>query len=355
MNLQPLKETLNTFLDWHPSRIQTFEELIFAIIKSKTVTIKELAINMGCSQNLKAKITKIERLFLHQDYDFTIMGKILFKMLKIEGKVKIAIDRTNWQFGEKNLNFFVAAIVLGNISIPLSWILLDKKGNSSTDERKVLIEEVLKIIPKEKIEVILADREFVGEQWLAFLQEEKDIPFAIRVKKSEQIIDEKGKKTKLKAYFSSMKTGQFRTASTKLYKIPINLTCLQLEKEQLFLASNVFLGQEALLAYKQRWSIERSFKSLKTSGFNLEDTHITDQKKLAKLFTIASLALTLCVIAGHIKNQIQPIKIKKHGRPVYSIFTYGFDFLKDYFSNTQNPLLSFLVGLFQNYIFEAFQ
>ena len=40
------------------------------------------------------------------------------------------------------------------------------------------------------------------------------------------------------------------------------------------------MGQEALTMYKKRWSIERTFKSLKTSGFNIEDTHITDPNKL---------------------------------------------------------------------------
>ncbi|WP_250311242.1 hypothetical protein [Rickettsia endosymbiont of Oedothorax gibbosus] len=53
----------------------------------------------------------------------------------LTGKISLAIDRTSWQFGIKNLNFFVATIVYGNISIPIAWLLLDKKGNSSTNER----------------------------------------------------------------------------------------------------------------------------------------------------------------------------------------------------------------------------
>lgn len=88
----------------------------------------------------------------------------------------------------------------------------------------------------------------------------------------------------------------------------IKITCLQLKREQLFIASNVLIGECSLLAYKQRWSIERSFLSLKSSGFN---THITDKKKLEKLFAIVSLSLAICVLAGDIKNKIYPIKIKK--------------------------------------------
>ena len=44
MNTGSLQELLYTFLDWHPARIQTFIGLIFAVIKAKTVKVKEMAI-----------------------------------------------------------------------------------------------------------------------------------------------------------------------------------------------------------------------------------------------------------------------------------------------------------------------
>lgn len=364
MNTQSLYEILYIFLSWHPARIKTFTELIWGMVQTKTVRLKELALYVASKGNLHAKIVKIERLFLQQTICFVAMGKIIVKLLNQTGKVKIAIDRTNWQFGSSNLNFFVAAIVYGNISIPIAWLLLDKKGNSSTKERKKLIEQILIIVPSEIIEVILADREFIGEEWFEFLSITQELPFAIRVKKNEQIKHTNGGKMKLGKYFANMQIGEVKTVETKLYNtITIKITCLQLEKEQLFVASNIFIGEPALLSYKQRWSIERSFKSIKTSGFNIEDTHITDRKKLEKLFAITSLALAVCVIAGEIKNNIYPIKIKKHGRKLYSLFTYGFDWLRDYFCNSQhcnsqnhqNRSLSVMFGLLQCQIMQAME
>lgn len=110
-----------------------------------------------------------------------------------------------------------------------------------------------------------------------------------------------------------------------------------------------------MVNYKQRWSIERTFKSLKTAGFNLEDTHITDIVKLEKLFAIVSLALGICVIAGDIKNNTMAIKIKKHGYKAFSLFTYGFDWLKDYFCNSQNDALSLMFERLREKIMSAFQ
>jgi hypothetical protein len=46
----------------------------------------------------------------------------------------LAMDRTNWQFGRKNINFLVIALVVGKVSIPIAWRILPaktKQGNSN--------------------------------------------------------------------------------------------------------------------------------------------------------------------------------------------------------------------------------
>ncbi|WP_336719223.1 transposase, partial [Chryseobacterium mucoviscidosis] len=44
--------------------------------------------------------------------------------------------------------------------------------------------------------------------------------------------------------------------------------------------------EESWEYYKKRWQIETLFKAFKSSGFNIESTHVTDQKRLEKLFMI---------------------------------------------------------------------
>ena len=342
METQSLRELLYTNLNWHPARISTFSELIFSVVKTRTVKIKELALNISSKGTIKAKIAKIERLFLKQDFDYTTIGRTILTLLNKGSKISIAIDRTNWQFGAKDLNFLVASIIDDNISIPISWKLLDKKGNSNTSERKALIEEILQIIPAENIGIIVADREFVGEDWFSYLSQEKKLPFAIRLKKCELLRHPNGGKLKIGKYFADVAARERKTLDTKIYDLNLKITCLGLEKEHLFIASNSVVGDDALICYKQRWSIERTFKSIKTSGFNIEDTHMSDLSKLRKLFGILSLALTICVIAGKIKNDIISIVIKKHGRKLCSLFTYGFDWLRDCLNGSKNSQVKIL-------------
>ena len=70
------------------------------------------------------------------------------------------------------------------------------------------------------------------------------------------------------------------------------------------------------------------FKAFKTTGFNLEDTHLTDYERLDKLLMLTALAFIWAYKVGIYRhNEIQNIKIKKHGRLAKSLFSYGLEWL----------------------------
>ena len=48
--------------------------------------------------------------------------------------------------------------------------------------------------------------------------------------------------------------------------------------------------EQAMTYNKQRWQIETLFKGLKSSGFNIEDTLVTDLERLGKLFLLTMIA-----------------------------------------------------------------
>lgn len=76
---------------------------------------------------------------------------------------------------------------------------------------------------------------------------------------------------------------------------------------------------------------------MKSSGFNIEDTHLTDIERIAKLVALVMVAFVWAYKAGIFLNEICPIKIKKHGRKAKSLFKYGLTyFAKVLFSNELN-------------------
>jgi transposase len=70
---------------------------------------------------------------------------------------------------------------------------------------------------------------------------------------------------------------------------------------------------EAHSYYKERWQIESIFKALKTSGFNVKDTHLTDLDRVEKFFALVLVAFIWACKIDVFLNDICPIKIKKYG------------------------------------------
>jgi len=60
--------------------------------------------------------------------------------------------------------------------------------------------------------------------------------------------------------------------------------------------------------YKERWQIETAFSALKTSGFNIEDTRLTEIERIEKLFAWVMVAFTCAYLVGdYLHGYIKPI------------------------------------------------
>jgi hypothetical protein len=71
---------------------------------------------------------------------------------------------------------------------------------------------------------------------------------------------------------------------------------------------------------------------LKTKGFNMEGTHITDPDKLSTLLAVLALAVALAVKTGVTAARLKSIPIKKHGRKACSLFALGIHSLRKIFA-----------------------
>ena len=101
-------------------------------------------------------------------------------------------------------------------------------------------------------------------------------------------------------------------------------------KTELLLPVSFNKPDEALTYYKERWQIETLFKGMKSSGFNIEDTHVTALDRLEKLMMLTMVAYIWCYLIGdYIDREIKPIRIKKNGRKAKSVFKYGLDYLSE--------------------------
>ena len=85
--------------------------------------------------------------------------------------------------------------------------------------------------------------------------------------------------------------------------------------------------------YKLRWGIETLFKSLKTGGFHLEDTHITDPDRLEVLLSVVAITYTITSKVGGSILKVSNIKLKNHGYKAKSTIRIGIDYIISLLNN----------------------
>jgi hypothetical protein len=65
-----------------------------------------------------------------------------------------------------------------------------------------------------------------------------------------------------------------------------------------------------------------------SSGFNIEDTHLTDLRRVEKLFSIVTVAFAWAYVVGVFASEnVKPIRVLKHGKRAKSIFKYGLELI----------------------------
>ena len=77
------------------------------------------------------------------NFTMELVSKLIFNLLPKKENLTLIMDRTNWKFGEVNINILMIGISYKNVAIPLIFKMLDKQGNSHTEERIAFIEKFI--------------------------------------------------------------------------------------------------------------------------------------------------------------------------------------------------------------------
>jgi hypothetical protein len=225
----------------------------------------------------------------------------------------LTLDRTNWKFGNQDLNVLILGITHQGMALPILWTVLDKPGNSDTAERIALMQRFLALFGASRIRALLADREFVGADWVQWLQAER-IPFYLRLKRNTLIPNSWNVPMRADHLFQSLKPGRTRDLEghRPVWRCIVHLFALRLDDgEFLLIASSGAPQAEAFTAYSRRWEIETLFGVLKSRGFNFEDTHLTHPDRIGKLLALLALGFDWTYRTGQSLAEQSPIPLKK--------------------------------------------
>ena len=278
--------------------------------------------------------------------DYAEIAQATVALMAIPEPWLLSIDRTQWQFGERTFNILMLGVVHEGVAFPLVWCLLDKRGNSNTDERMSLFNQFLERFGERDIACLTADREFVGKDWLGYLLKDPLTPFRIRIRENHKL-KHGSQNLKAKVVFQDLQPAEHKVLRHKrqLWGHWVYIAALRLEDGALLIVATQTAPQSAITDYAKRWGIETLFGIFKTRGFCLESTHLQDAERLSKLLALLSLALCWVFLTGEWLHQLKPLTIKKHGRKAKSLFRYGLDYLRNIVLNLEQKMDEFLDAL----------
>ena len=207
------------------------------------------------------------------------------KLLKLNGQLKILIDRTEWKFGDTWINILTLSVAYKQVAIPVLWEVISHKGNATAAEHVAIIRKFVAEFGVQRIQRVYADREFGSAGLFKYLIE-NGIDFHIRLKTSHK----SGGKSFLQIWRNTAEKVKLRgKVKIKVFELEIYVSCVKYQKngrtEYLIVASREE-NKYAIEEYKVRWQIETMFGCLKKRGFNFEETHLTMPEKIGKLMML---------------------------------------------------------------------
>jgi len=343
--LADLQKTLTPHVPLGKSRLETLCMILLGMISARMVNLTHITSERPSRVMVASTYRRLQCFFQYVRLPEDWSVGIVISLLGNPRPWHLCLDRTNWKIGNADVNVLVLAVITTKFRVPLMWTLLPHSGNSTTAQRIELMKRYLAHCDASTVRVLLADREFIGQEWFAFLVEKK-IPFAIRMKE-DQIVRANGRDLNFRSLLSRCRGVRGFTAvlpgRAGHPDLELHFGARRIKGGELLVVASPYpaTGAQILRQYKKRWLIECLFADSKTRGLNLEDTRLTLASKLSLLIAITAVAIALvCRAAAQFMGRKYPAR-KKHGYCAKSWFRTGFDEVRRWMrSSPETPLIA---------------
>ena len=300
------------------------------IIKTGKSYLRSLGSEFPQDIDLESRVKNVKR-WLQNDYtDWSItfvpcITSILACFIGQDKEMVFAIDGSEAGNGCTAL---MISLTIGKRAIPVCWMVRKcKKGHLPAKMHLELFTKLHKLLDGYQKVVILGDGEFDNHSVIKACRDWK-WHFVFRTAKNTSIFD--GENEYPIGCLAPMSGEKFMTVQNVAYTKKrhgwLNATVWH-EAEwdnPIYLLSNFELSFETARYYKKRWSIETFFGDVKSRGFNIHKSKLSDPQRVAKLLIVACLAYILLFRLGE-NEQDSPLipKVTRKDRMDLSIFTLG--------------------------------
>ena len=96
-----------------------FVLIISALCKVQTVGFEKLTTAFDSNASTSSSLRRIQQYMATYLLDTDLIDLLIFRLLPRKPPFRLAMDRTNWKFGQQNINVLVLAIVYHGVAFPL--------------------------------------------------------------------------------------------------------------------------------------------------------------------------------------------------------------------------------------------
>ncbi len=306
--VRQLTRVLSERLGWNRARMKLMSRLMRVLPMQTTTNLAQLAVVMKPEVETDSTYRRLQRFFAEFDFGYQQLGRFLLDLVPTEPPYVAVLDRTEWHFGQTAVNVLMIGIAEGGIAYPVAWSVLEHGGGSGADKHTELLKQFLRLVKPDELRALVADREPAGSDFLKAL-DQREIPFVIRLKKDRRIGPPSGESSgewslPSKMFARACQPGQSKQfpalrglGSTK--SVGCQVTAGRLGEDSFLILAGQKVGPESMLdLYRKRWEIETLFAALKSRGFGLEDTHMTEPDRIRKLLGVLAVTYSWTRLIG---------------------------------------------------------
>lgn len=345
--------------------LKTLWVILLCILRKEEVNMNKLKNEVGLVLGKKKAVQSsshyryLTRFFCHpfcqqilwKQLLWCISQEVQLLISKLKGSKYLVLDGTSWQIGSRKIHLLTLSFVYKGVSIPLFFMDLEKKGCSNAGERFHLLTMASKIFPIAGM-TLLADREYVGEEWFIALIERFSLNFIIRICRLDYKKQLEKQGLNYEKLLAKARKGKKVLVKLQLGTHTFNLLFQRIDKPEskdddlLILLYNQNIGKNSVAkVYELRWTIECMFKNLKSNGFKMENLNFKCPKKIRLLIAMLAVIYFICIrFATSKKSKIYFRKNSKNND--VSIFREGINLIA-YHSSKLDNFLNQIIRLIQ--------
>ena len=128
MELSLLLNGLDDYLSLSRGALSTLKQLCIGLYEAGTVNLQEVCSRFKAGK-FASNTRKVERFFKDKRIDdIEVVRYIIDNLFEDHEKFTLAIDRTDWAFGQTRHNLLIVSVLYKNTAVPLVTLSLEKKG-----------------------------------------------------------------------------------------------------------------------------------------------------------------------------------------------------------------------------------